>query len=59
MLKEINEVIKLAKETKTDVYVVGGYLRDFLLKKKSLDIDLAVSEKSENFAKKLAKKNKR
>ena len=56
MLKEINEVIKLAKETKTDVYVVGGYLRDFLLKKKSLDIDLAVSEKSENFAKKLAKK---
>ena len=46
MLKEINEVIKLAKETKTDVYVVGGYLRDFLLKKKSLDIDLAISEKS-------------
>ena len=56
MLKEINEVIKLAQETKTDVYVVGGYLRDFLLKKKSLDIDLAVSEKSESFAKKLAKK---
>lgn len=56
MLKEIDEVIKLAKETNTDVYVVGGYLRDFLLKKKSLDIDLVVSEKSESFAKKLAKK---
>ena len=56
MLKEISEVIKLAQETKTEVYVVGGYLRDFLLKKKSLDIDLVVSEKSEPFAKKLAKK---
>ena len=38
MLKEINEIIKLAQETETEVYVVGGYLRDFLLKKKSLDI---------------------
>ena len=56
MLKEISEVIKLAKETKTDVYVVGGYLRDFLLKKKTLDIDLVVSDKAESFAKKLAKK---
>ena len=55
MLKEINAVIKLSQETNTDVYVVGGYLRDFLLKKKSLDIDLAVSKKSEVFAKKLAK----
>ena len=56
MLKEINEIIKLAQETETEVYVVGGYLRDFLLKKESLDIDLAVSDKVENFAKKLAKK---
>lgn len=56
MLKEISEVINLAKETKTDVYIVGGYIRDVLLKKKSLDIDLVVSEKAESFAKKLAKK---
>ena len=56
MLKEISEVINLAKETETDVYVVGGYIRDILLKKKSLDIDLVVSEKAESFAKKLAKK---
>ena len=56
MLKEISEVINLAKETKTDVYIVGGYIRDILLKKKSLDIDLVVSEKAESFAKKLAKK---
>ena len=55
MFKEIDEIIKLAKETQTDVYVVGGYLRDFLLKKKSLDIDLVVSKKAELFAKKLAK----
>jgi len=56
VLKEISEVINLAKETKTDVYIVGGYIRDILLKKKSLDIDLVVSEKAESFAKKLAKK---
>ena len=56
MLKEINEVIKLAKDTNTEVYVVGGYVRDFLLKKKTLDIDLVVSENAESFAKKLAKK---
>ena len=56
MLKEINEVIKLAKDTNTEVYVVGGYVRDFLLKKKTLDIDLVVSENAELFAKKLAKK---
>ena len=56
MLKEISEVINLAKETETDVYVVGGYIRDILLKKKSLDIDLVVSGKAESFAKKLAKK---
>ena len=59
MLKEICEVINLAKETNTEVYVVGGYVRDFLLKKKTLDIDLVVSEKAESFAKKLAKKNRR
>jgi len=56
VLKEISEVINLAKETNTDVYIVGGYIRDILLKKKSLDIDLVVSEKAESFAKKLAKK---
>lgn len=56
MFKEISEVINIAKETNTEVYVVGGYIRDFLLKKKTLDIDLVVSEKAESFAKKLAKK---
>ena len=55
MFKEIDEIIKLSKETQTDVYIVGGYIRDFLLKKKSLDIDLVVSDKAEIFAKKLAK----
>lgn len=55
MLKEIQEVIKLAKDTNTEVYVVGGYIRDVLLKKKSLDIDLTISKSVETFAKKLAK----
>lgn len=56
MLKEFCEVINLAKETNTEVYVVGGYVRDFLLKKKTLDIDLVVSEKAESFVKKLVKR---
>jgi len=55
VLKEIEEVIKLAKDTNTEVFLVGGYIRDILLNKKSLDIDLTVSKSVESFAKKLSK----
>ena len=54
MLKEFLEIIKLAQSTKTDVYIVGGYLRDLLLKKKSLDVDLVVSKNAGSFSRKLA-----
>lgn len=55
MFEEIKKVIELAKDTNTEVFLVGGYVRDFLLKKKTLDIDLVVSKSPESFAKKLAK----
>ncbi len=55
MIKEFEEIINLAKVTNTDVYLVGGYLRDILLKKTSLDVDLVVSKNAEAFSKKLAK----
>ena len=55
MFKEIKKIIELAKDTNTEVFLVGGYIRDFLLKKESLDIDLVVSKYVESFAKKLAR----
>ena len=55
MFEEIKKVIELAKDTNTEVFLVGGYIRDFLLKKESLDIDLVVSKYAESFAKKLAR----
>ena len=55
MFEEIKKVIGLAKDTNTEVFLVGGYIRDFLLKKENLDIDLVVSKYVESFAKKLAK----
>lgn len=54
MFEEIKKVIELAEDTNTEVFLVGGYIRDFLLKRKTLDIDLVVSKSAESFAKKLA-----
>lgn len=54
MLKEFLEIINLAHSTNTQVYLVGGYLRDILLKNKSLDMDLVVSKNAGAFSKKLA-----
>ena len=55
MLKEFKEIIELSKKEKINTYLVGGYLRDILLKKKSLDVDLVVSKNAGAFSKKLAK----
>lgn len=55
MLKEFENIINLSQSTDTQVYLVGGYLRDILLKKKFLDVDLVVSKNAESFSKKLAK----
>ncbi|MDD5020973.1 MAG: HD domain-containing protein [Endomicrobiaceae bacterium] len=58
-MREIVKTIQeLGSQTNTQVFIVGGYIRDFLLNKKSLDLDIAVSKSAEAFAKKLADKLK-
>ena len=54
MEKIIKIIQKLAEETESEVFVVGGYLRDYLLKKQSDDLDISVSKNADIFAKKLS-----
>ncbi len=49
-------VAELAEKEDIETYVVGGYVRDVLLKRKSPDIDFVVVGNGIEFAKKLAKK---
>lgn len=54
-MEQIIKVIKnLSEETKSDTFIVGGYIRDYLLKKQSDDLDITVSKNADIFAKKLA-----
>lgn len=46
----------IAKEKKTTIYLVGGFLRDFLLQRKSLDFDFAVSRRAVAFARLFARR---
>ncbi|BBB31870.1 CCA tRNA nucleotidyltransferase [Thermotomaculum hydrothermale] len=46
----------LAEEKGVELYIVGGFVRDLLLKKKNYDLDLVVSEDGMEFGKALAKK---
>ncbi len=55
MEKIIKKIRLVAENEDTGVFIVGGYMRDFLLNKKSYDMDICVSKYAENFAKKLAK----
>lgn len=58
-MKEIVTIIQeIAGQTNTEVFVVGGYIRNFLLNKMSLDLDIIVSKSAEVYAKNLAKKLK-
>ena len=41
-----------------DVYLVGGFVRDLLLKKKLIDIDIMVEGNAEKFARELSKRLK-
>jgi poly(A) polymerase len=50
--KLINEINILSQGY--DVYVVGGFVRDMLLKRKHKDIDLAVNKDAYKYSKKLA-----
>ncbi len=43
-------IVKAAEETKTDLYLVGGPLRDLLLHRNTIDIDIVVREDGLKFA---------
>jgi len=56
----IKELSDFAVKSKSDAYVVGGYVRDFLLgiNKEGLDVDVMVVGDAIKFAEKFAKKKK-
>ena len=54
MEKIIKSIQKISESTNTATFLVGGYIRDFLLKKNSYDLDLVVSKSANSFAKKIA-----
>ncbi len=57
--KNINRILekigKIADSENVEIYAVGGFARDFLLKRKTKDIDFVVVGKGIEFAKKVAK----
>ncbi|MBN2090849.1 HD domain-containing protein [candidate division KSB1 bacterium] len=54
----LKQISKIARENKIDVYAVGGYVRDSLLKKQVKDIDFVVLGDGVEFARLLKKKLK-
>ena len=40
---KIFNILNLLEENNYESYIVGGYVRDFILNKKSYDIDIATS----------------
>lgn len=56
--KILIEIADFATNQKVDIYLVGGSVRDKLLKRQSTDFDFTVVGDSISFAKKLAKKFK-
>ena len=56
--KWMKEVIclssELARETETSAYLVGGFVRDLILNRENLDLDVVVTGDGIGFAKKLA-----
>jgi poly(A) polymerase len=45
---------KVAAETKTDIYVIGGFVRDLILRRPSKDVDVVVLGSGIAFARKVA-----
>jgi len=56
--KILIDIADFASNLKVDIYLVGGSVRDMLLKRQSTDFDFTVVGDSISFAKKLAKKFK-
>ena len=52
----INEAAEISQKEKIDSYIVGGYVRDCLINKKTVDLDLAVTKDANKFAQLLSKK---
>lgn len=57
-LKIIKEIGVLAQELGVSIYIVGGVVRDILLGKRNLDLDLVVVGDAIHFAKKFAHQKK-
>ena len=54
-LPVFEKISSYCKENNIECYVVGGYVRDFLLKRKSKDIDVLVLGNGIEIAKNIAK----
>ena len=50
-----DKISKYCQENNKECFVVGGYVRDFLLKRKSKDIDILVLGSGIDIAKNIAK----
>src|SRR5947209_12534975 len=50
----LKEIGRLADATDVSAYLVGGFVRDFLLGRKNLDVDIAVEGDGMTFARRLA-----
>jgi poly(A) polymerase len=49
-------ILKVAEEENTPAFVIGGYVRDLILKRECKDIDIVVQGSGIDFAKKVAEK---
>ena len=54
----INLISDVAEKENVEIYLVGGFVRDLILERKSKDIDVLVIGNGIDFAKIVAKKNK-
>ena len=50
----LNLISKIAAENNTELYIVGGYVRDIILRRPSNDLDIVVVGNGIDFARKLA-----
>ncbi len=56
--KRLKEMGKIADEIEMKAYLVGGVVRDFLMHRKNLDIDIVIEGDGLNFAEKICKRYK-
>jgi len=55
-IKKIFNTIEKQLKNSNNTYIVGGFIRDVLLKRKTNDIDIVIENNIENFSKKIADK---